>query len=278
MPMKKVSYAQRLWNDTQTKCYLCGVEFTSKNRKNADHCHITGEYRGAACAYCNQNILSLKGMSIPILFHNFSGYDSRLLMKHIEDLEVSVIANSTEQIKCASILFVRDGKVQKGVARFIDSLAFLNSSLDKLSSLLLSEDKEYLRHYLMYKCVVKVRGRQAVDMLYDGRQRHDGEMQELIQERRQNYCYVGTGNLSPQDDDYHNKIYEDVQVSMLEQIRMERAIELITKKGVFPYNWLDSIDKLDVTSPPSEADFYNTLTEQQRSDEDYQYVKCLGSF
>ena len=66
---------------------------------------------------------------------------------------------------------------------------------------------------------------------------------------------------------------------MPEQIWMERAIDLITKKGVFPYHWLDSIDKLDVTSPPSQADFYNTLTEQQLSDEDFQHVlKCLGSF
>ena len=210
MPMKQLSYAQRLWNGTQTKCYLCGVEFTSKNRKHADHCHINGEYRGAACAYCNQNNLSLKGTSIPILFHNFIGYDSRLLMKHIEDLEVSVIAKSTEKIKCASIFFEQDGKLQKGVARFIDSLAFLNSNLDKLSSLLLLEDKEYLGQYLLYKCLVKFRGRQAVDILYEGRQRHDDEMQEVIQERRQHYCYVGTGNLSPQDDDYRNKIYEDV--------------------------------------------------------------------
>ena len=68
--------------------------------------------------------------------------------------------------------------------KFIDSLALLDSSLDKVSSSLLEEDKDYLRQYLMYKCLIKFRGTLVVDVLYEGRQRNDGEMMELIQERR----------------------------------------------------------------------------------------------
>ena len=53
-----------------------------------------------------------------------------------------------------------------------------------MSSSLLEEDKDCLRQYLMYKCLIKFCGTLAVDVLYEGRQRNDGEMIKLIQERR----------------------------------------------------------------------------------------------
>ena len=36
-----------------TKCWICEHEITEKNPKVRDHCHFTGEYRGAAHKSCN---------------------------------------------------------------------------------------------------------------------------------------------------------------------------------------------------------------------------------
>ncbi len=61
-----------------TKCWVCeGTQFD--NGKVRDHCHITGEYRGAAHTNCNLK-LAIKPYKtpIPILFHNLKGYDSHL--------------------------------------------------------------------------------------------------------------------------------------------------------------------------------------------------------
>ena len=62
-----------------------------------DHCHITGEYRGAAHNACNLKLrLNPKTTSIPVVFHN---YDSHLLMQAISKVEgrVSCIPNNTEK-------------------------------------------------------------------------------------------------------------------------------------------------------------------------------------
>ena len=87
-----------------------------------DHCHITGEYRGAAHNACN---LKLRlNPSIPVVFHNLRGYDSHLLMQAISKVEgrVSCIPNNTEKYISFSL----------GQLRFIDSVQFLLASLDKL--------------------------------------------------------------------------------------------------------------------------------------------------
>ena len=61
------------------KCMLCNVEMDDFT-KVRDHCHITGEFRGAAYSLCN---LTYQIPSfIPVVFHNLSGYDSHLFIKN----------------------------------------------------------------------------------------------------------------------------------------------------------------------------------------------------
>ena len=91
-----------------------------------DHCHITGEYRGAAHNVCNLKLrLNPQTTTIPVVFHNLRGYDSHLLnMQAISKVEdrVSCIPNNTEKYISSSL----------GQLRFIDSAQFLVASLDKL--------------------------------------------------------------------------------------------------------------------------------------------------
>ena len=78
LPMKPLSPVQQEEHFTTSKCYLCQKQFDENeetSRKHADHCHITGVYRGPACQYCTMNKLSLKGLELPIFFHNLKGYD-----------------------------------------------------------------------------------------------------------------------------------------------------------------------------------------------------------
>jgi len=63
---------------------------------------------------------------VPVIAHNMRGYDSHLIIKHMEKkftcADISVIASNTEKF----ISF------QIGQLRFLDSLQFLNASLDAL--------------------------------------------------------------------------------------------------------------------------------------------------
>ncbi|XP_074026081.1 uncharacterized protein [Leptinotarsa decemlineata] len=49
--------------------------------------------------------------------------------------------------------------------------------------------------------------------------------------------------------------------------------KLMRQKGVFPYSFIDSLDKLNYSSIPSKVDFYDKLNEKHVSDEDYDRVK-----
>ena len=60
------------------KLLSCNCSFTAENNKVRDHCHVTGNYRGASCDKCN---LGMKlSRIIPVIFHNLKGYDSHLLL------------------------------------------------------------------------------------------------------------------------------------------------------------------------------------------------------
>ena len=91
----------------------------------ADHCHITGSYRGAAHQDCNLQY-SLRYLRIPCVLHNFRGYDSKYIVQALSSYlaeRIEIIAENSEKFKSITL----DGKV-----RFFDSLQHLPSSLDAL--------------------------------------------------------------------------------------------------------------------------------------------------
>ena len=103
-------------------CWICNKLIENDN-KVRDHCHITGKYRGAAHWNCNINMKISK--KIPVIFHNLRGYDSHLIIKELSkfNCNINVIPNELEKFMSFSL--------GKNIV-FIDSMLFLNSSLDKL--------------------------------------------------------------------------------------------------------------------------------------------------
>ena len=73
-----------------SNCWICGEELG--NDRVRDHCHYTGRYRGAAHNKCNLNYSKPK--SVPVFFHNLSGYDSHLFIRSLGS------PNPKENIEC----------------------------------------------------------------------------------------------------------------------------------------------------------------------------------
>ncbi|KAE9521340.1 hypothetical protein AGLY_018262 [Aphis glycines] len=48
---------------------------------------------------------------------------------------------------------------------------------------------------------------------------------------------------------------------------------LVTRKGVYPYEYTDGWEKLDTVTLPEKEDFYSTLTESEVNDEEYEHAK-----
>ena len=91
-----------------------------------DHDHLTGKFRGAAHQECNINYQVPK--YIPVVFHNLKNFDGHIIINSLKSgmfkNPPQIIAQTIERY----VGFVLDR------FKFIDSLAFLPSSLDNLSS------------------------------------------------------------------------------------------------------------------------------------------------
>ena len=66
-------------------------------------------------------------------------------------------------------------------------------------------------------------------------------------------------NLSPKD--FHNTKYT-----------FRNNTSLLTRKGVYPYDYVSSLDKLSETQLPPKEGFYSKLNDEDISDEDYQHA------
>ena len=67
-------------------CWICGKLFDLMDEKV---CHISGKFRGAAHFSCNANFKISK--KVPVVFHNLEGYDGHLIMKELNNFDVSVM-------------------------------------------------------------------------------------------------------------------------------------------------------------------------------------------
>ena len=100
-PMTKLTDVLKREHEAAEKCHICIIEFNDpRNRNVRDHCHYSGEYRGAAHNNCN---LKYKIPDhIPILFHNLSGYDAHLFIKELQRKfnkdDIGVIAKKQGEI------------------------------------------------------------------------------------------------------------------------------------------------------------------------------------
>ena len=92
-------------------------------------------YRGATHWSCNINLKISK--KVPVICHNLKGYDSHLMFKELSkfDCKISVIPNGSEKY----VSFILNNNIV-----FIDSILFMNSSLDKLVKNLSYGDFKYL--------------------------------------------------------------------------------------------------------------------------------------
>ncbi|EZA56769.1 hypothetical protein X777_03234 [Ooceraea biroi] len=208
VPMKNLTREECEKYNNATHCHICEKPFAPDDTRVRDHCHLTGQYRGPAHSNCNLNYKD--SYTIPIVFHNLSGYDAHFIIKEIATAFEGAIdvlpINKEKYISFTKHVNESDDKKWRNHVQlqFIDLLRFLNSSLDKLSSFL-NKDK--------LKIV------------------------------RSEFAHLST-------DDF----------------------DLLTRKGVFPYEYVDCAEKLEDTRLPPRESFYSSLTGDTVSESDYAHA------
>ena len=158
-----------------TECWICDGPFEDYHPgdkhglwKVKDHDHITGEYRGAAHSKCNLLLrIEPYHTPIPVFFHNLKNYDSHHLISAVgrtEEKKTTITDNDGVPIMKKdkkdneTPVTVNDGKISGicqnmeklisfswGQFRFVDSYAFLSSSLDRLVTNTPKEDLSITR-------------------------------------------------------------------------------------------------------------------------------------
>lgn len=181
-------------------CHICELPFEDGDERVLDHSHLTGKARGFAHNSCNLNYKDSR--TIPVIFHNLTGYDGHFLINEVANCfegQVDLIPLTKEKY----ISFTKHIKGCRIKLRFIDSFRFMNTSLDKLA-----------RNMKELKIVKK-------------------GFPEASSEK----------------------------------------IDLLSRKGVFMYEYIDSIEKLNEKKLPPSEDFYSKLNGCHISPEDYQHAQ-----
>ena len=193
--------------------------------KVRDHCHITGEYRGAAHRDCNLKwAISPQKLKMPVIFHNLKGYDCHFIMQNLGKLinedsvydinEFEEPDGEVHEVKSSINISVIASNFEKYMGfrlgkhlTFMDSFSFMSQSLDRLSSNL-SDD-----------------------------------------------AFIYSKEAFPNDDQFR----------------------LIKKKGVYPYDYMDSFRRFSEKSLPRREDFYSILNDTNISESDYEHAKEVWS-
>jgi hypothetical protein len=96
------------------------------NRKVKDHDHINGNYRGPAHDSCNKKLrIGSFETKVPLICHNFRGYDSHPLMKVVSKF-------MADELNCIPENIGKYKAMDVGQLRFLDSFQHMGMGLDKL--------------------------------------------------------------------------------------------------------------------------------------------------
>lgn len=131
-------------------CYLCGLPFNHKVKslnKVADHCHITGAYRGPAHNSCNVKLRNNR--KLPVFFHNLRGYDSHHIMKYYYlkensgESNINAISQNSEKFMMFSVANKGTETIRGSTYKFLDSFQFMAESLENLVKNLYNDKNEF---------------------------------------------------------------------------------------------------------------------------------------
>ena len=72
-----------------------------------------------------------------------------------------------------------------------------------------------------------------------------------------------------------SKNLHKVQYKNLSKFYSGKQLDLLLRKGVYPYDYVESVKKLDETELPPKSAFYSKLNDSNISDEDYEHAKVV---
>ncbi|XP_065196577.1 uncharacterized protein LOC135828072 [Sycon ciliatum] len=229
-----------------TNCWICEQQLDDDRVR--DHDHVTGRFRGAAHSECNLKLqIHPAHQVVPVFFHNLKGYDAHLLISHIGLTPVTVVTvtddkNRKRKRKVGGIEVIATN-MERYISfkwtrfKFVDSIAFLNSSLDRLAGNTPDEAFQHLRSLLS-----KLRTSPTAPAVASAETPAPASTATA----------TATAAPAPAADMPDDALFQ-----------------LLRRKGVYPYEYMDSMDRFSETSLPPRAEFHSSLSNSSVSEADY---------
>ena len=255
---------KEIYYNRQKVCYICKKEFDTNDKKQQkvrDHCHYTGKYRGAAHNICNLRYKVPK--EIPVAFHNDSTYDYHFIIKElVKEFKGSFecLSENTEKYITFSVLIKKkienkDLEITYKI-KFIDSYRLMSSSLSKLVDNL-SEGIHNNKCSDCNSCLdyVRINKNEKLLLKYFNCDSYYKKKfnKKLIKKFKNTYSFCNNDTTESSSSERINKFV------------------LLLRKGVYPYEYMDSWEKFNEISLPGKEDFYSNLNMEDIDDIDYRH-------
>ena len=247
--------------EEQKECHICQKEFWyDKNEKNKlkisqkvrHNCHYTGKFRGATHSICNLNYKVPQ--EIPAKIHNGSTYDYHFVIKElVEDFK--------GQFECLGEKYItfsvpikkehNDDKTSTYKIKFIDSCRFMPSKLSDLADNLSEINNKDCK-----TCMERKNIKSECEFIG-------------FKNNRLNYrCKECNGTSAKSVNDLIEKF---PRMHKFCNGDLNKFV-LLLRKGVYPYEYMDSWERFNETSLPDKKYFYSELN-LVISDKDYLHAQ-----
>ena len=225
-----------------------------------DHCHYTGKFKGTAHSIWNLRYKTPK--EIPIIFHNGTTYDYHFIINKLAkefDDQLKYLGENTEKYITFSVPISKEldnGKTITYKLKFIDGFRFMSTSLwsllDNLSEIYEKECK-VCEEKRKIKSVCNFIGLKNNKLNYECKEYKWLKPVSRLIKRFPNIHQFCNGDI--------NKFL------------------LLLRKGVYPYEYMDSWERFNETSLPDKTAFYSQLNLEDITDKDNAYAqKVFGEF
>ena len=243
------------------ECHICNNKYTDEDIRVRDHCHITGKYRGSAHQECNLKLrVNPEEVKIPVIFHNLRGYDSHFIMQEIGAIVKDYEYTNNKGQKCQMNINAIPNNMEKYMAfmlgnhlTFIDSFQFMMSSLEKLVTNITKCGK--CNTCKPDKCM-------KLNINYKNK---------TLQHKTSLPCNE-CKNCKNIDEDCINPKYDKLKYTS--KMFKDKKLDLMARKGVYPYDYMDSFEKFNSPLPKKE-EFFSILNNKHISNEDYEHAKNI---
>ena len=220
----------------QKVSYICKKGFSIEDDDNEKyykvrhHCNFTGKYRKAAPDISNLRYKTPK--EIPVVLQNGSTYDYDFIIKELAEEFDYFYFNITFSVPIKKEL--DNGKTIAYKISLIDSFRIMSSSLsnlvDNLFERLHSDKRTDYKSYLDY---MVFKDYQLIFSCFECKNNYKKDInKELIKRFANIYEFCN----------------EDIDKFIL-----------LLRKGVYPYEYMDSWERIDATSLPNKKAFYSSL-------------------